>query len=141
MGARYRGKWNPKMLADYFLDIENGYSSSQAQSTGQVHKKVKIRPRETQLLLNIDKIDKFRRTLKIPPEKKIMELNGKLIENTYDVYTDESRINNETGFAVCIFKINEPYKDLLYRLNPTNSVFQAKLEAIGFAAGWVIEHD
>ncbi|GBM59799.1 hypothetical protein AVEN_14381-1 [Araneus ventricosus] len=42
MGARYRGKWNPKMLADYFLDIENGYSSSQAQSTGQIHKKVKI---------------------------------------------------------------------------------------------------
>ncbi|GBL92035.1 hypothetical protein AVEN_102589-1 [Araneus ventricosus] len=41
MGARYRGKWNPKMLADYFLDIENGYSSSQAQSTGQVDKKVK----------------------------------------------------------------------------------------------------
>ncbi|GBM81913.1 hypothetical protein AVEN_138580-1 [Araneus ventricosus] len=42
MGARYRGKWNPKMLADYVLDIENGYSSSQAQSTGQVHKKVKV---------------------------------------------------------------------------------------------------
>ncbi|GBN54147.1 hypothetical protein AVEN_185761-1 [Araneus ventricosus] len=42
MGARYQGKCNPKMLADYFLDIENGYSSSQAQSTGQVHKKVKV---------------------------------------------------------------------------------------------------
>ncbi|GBO01613.1 hypothetical protein AVEN_2155-1 [Araneus ventricosus] len=42
MGARYQGKWNPKMLADYFLDIENGYSSSQAQSTGEVHKKVKV---------------------------------------------------------------------------------------------------
>ncbi|GBN53257.1 hypothetical protein AVEN_77874-1 [Araneus ventricosus] len=41
MGARNRGKWNPKMLADYFLDIENGYFSSQAQSTGQVDKKVK----------------------------------------------------------------------------------------------------
>ncbi|GBL65643.1 hypothetical protein AVEN_9036-1, partial [Araneus ventricosus] len=41
MGARYRGKWNPRMLVDYFLDIENGHSSSQAQSTGQVHKKVK----------------------------------------------------------------------------------------------------
>ncbi|GBO12901.1 hypothetical protein AVEN_47244-1 [Araneus ventricosus] len=44
MGARYHGKWNPKMLADYFLNIENGYSSSQAQSTGQVHKKVKKHP-------------------------------------------------------------------------------------------------
>ncbi|GBO45248.1 hypothetical protein AVEN_52070-1 [Araneus ventricosus] len=42
MGVRYRGKWNPQMLADYFLDIENGYSSSQAQSTGQVDKRVKV---------------------------------------------------------------------------------------------------
>ncbi|GBN88278.1 hypothetical protein AVEN_184754-1 [Araneus ventricosus] len=41
MGARCQGEWNPKMLADYFLDIENGYSSSQAQSTGQVEKRVK----------------------------------------------------------------------------------------------------
>ncbi|GBO24820.1 hypothetical protein AVEN_193867-1 [Araneus ventricosus] len=99
-----------------------------------------MRSREAQLLLNIDKIDKFIRTFEIPPEK-IIELTGKINDNTYDAYTDGSRINNETGFAVCIFKSNEPYKDFLYKLNPTNSVFQAELAAIGFAAGWALEHN
>ncbi|GBN07927.1 hypothetical protein AVEN_135347-1 [Araneus ventricosus] len=96
---------------------------------------------EAQLLLNINKFDKFIRTSEIPPEKKIIELTGKINDNTYDVYTVGSRINNETGFAVCIFKNNEPYKDFLYKLNPTNSVFQAELAAIGFAAGWALEHN
>ncbi|GBL94541.1 hypothetical protein AVEN_130617-1 [Araneus ventricosus] len=94
-----------------------------------------MRSREAQLLLNINKIDKFIRTSsKIPPEKKIIELTGKINDNTYDVYKDGSRINNETGFAVCIFNNNEPHKNFLYKLNPTKSVFQAKLAAIGFAA-------
>ncbi|GBL86000.1 Protein Skeletor, isoforms D/E [Araneus ventricosus] len=78
--------------------------------------------------------------LKFHP-KKIVELTGKINDNTYDVHTDGSRINNETGFAVCIFKNNEPYKDFLYKLNPTNSVFQAESATIGFAAGWALEHN
>ncbi|GBL60194.1 hypothetical protein AVEN_11050-1, partial [Araneus ventricosus] len=73
--------------------------------------------------------------------KKKIEPTSKINDNTYDVYTDGSRINNETGFAVCIFNNNEPYKNFLYKLNPTNSVFQAELAAIGFAAGWAVEHN
>ncbi|GBO11726.1 hypothetical protein AVEN_95119-1 [Araneus ventricosus] len=94
-----------------------------------------MRSSKAQLLFNIDKIDKFIRTSEIPPEKKI-ELTGKINDNAYDVYTDRSRINNETGFAVFIFKYNEPYKDFFYKPNPTNSVFQAEL-----SSGWALEHN
>ncbi|GBM05717.1 hypothetical protein AVEN_55816-1 [Araneus ventricosus] len=97
--------------------------------------------REAQLLLHIDKIDKFIRTSEIAPENKIIELTGKKNGNTYDVYADGSRINNETGFVVCVFKSNEPYKDFLYKLNPTHSVFQVELSSIGFAAGWALEYN
>ncbi|GBN00861.1 hypothetical protein AVEN_157551-1 [Araneus ventricosus] len=54
---------------------------------------------------------------------------------------DGFRINNETVFAVCIVKSNDLYKDFLCKLNPTNSVFQAELASIGFAAGWALEHN
>ncbi|GBM25921.1 hypothetical protein AVEN_94365-1 [Araneus ventricosus] len=100
-----------------------------------------MRSSEAQLLLNINKIDKFIRTSEIPPEKKIIELTGKINDNTYDVSTEGSRINNDAGFAVCIFKNNEPYEDFLYKLNPPNYVFQAELAAIGFAAGRALEHN
>ncbi|GBL87059.1 hypothetical protein AVEN_218756-1 [Araneus ventricosus] len=95
---------------------------------------------EAQLLLNIDKIGKFISTSEIPPEK-IIELTAKINYNTYGVYTGGSRFDNETGFAVCIFKNNEPYKDFLYKLNPTNSVFQAELAAISVATDWALEHN
>ncbi|GBM00389.1 hypothetical protein AVEN_179205-1 [Araneus ventricosus] len=48
-----------------------------------------------------------------------------------------------------IMKLDSPCASLkttnhigfLYKLNPTNSVFQAELAAIGFAAGWALEHN
>ncbi|GBN63620.1 hypothetical protein AVEN_238924-1 [Araneus ventricosus] len=89
-----------------------------------------MRSREAQLKLNIDKTDKFIRTSEIPAKNKIIEQTVKINDNTYNAYTDGSRINNETEFAVCIFKSNKPYQDSLYRLNPTNSDFQAELVAI-----------
>ncbi|GBM85893.1 hypothetical protein AVEN_144320-1 [Araneus ventricosus] len=72
MGARYQGKWNPKMLADYFLDIKNGYSSSQAQSTGQVHKKAKLAAVSDREPLNIT-CETCRNS---PPSKTTFPPNG-----------------------------------------------------------------
>ncbi|GBN24640.1 hypothetical protein AVEN_141940-1 [Araneus ventricosus] len=41
MGARYQGKWNPKMLPDYFWTLKMDIPQCPSQSTGQVHKKGK----------------------------------------------------------------------------------------------------
>ncbi|GBN84368.1 hypothetical protein AVEN_81439-1 [Araneus ventricosus] len=52
-----------------------------------------MRSREAQLLLNINKIDKFIRTSsKIPPEKKIIELTGKINDNMMCTRTDPESI-------------------------------------------------
>ncbi|GBM73602.1 hypothetical protein AVEN_140233-1 [Araneus ventricosus] len=58
------------------------------------------------------------------------------LEITFDfeVYTDGSRIEDETGFAVCIFQENNNIENHLYKLKSHNSVFQAELAAIHCAA-------
>ncbi|GBM00523.1 hypothetical protein AVEN_77698-1 [Araneus ventricosus] len=40
MGARYQGKWNPKMLADYCWTLK--MDIPQAKYSRQAHKKVKV---------------------------------------------------------------------------------------------------
>ncbi|GBM34783.1 hypothetical protein AVEN_7836-1 [Araneus ventricosus] len=52
----------------------------------------------------------------------------------YEIYTDGSRIENETGFAVCMLKDEINIQNYLFKLNTFNSVFQAELAAIEFAA-------
>ncbi|GBN83469.1 hypothetical protein AVEN_209919-1 [Araneus ventricosus] len=54
---------------------------------------------------------------------------------------DGSRINSETGFAVCILKNNISTEECLFRLGSCNTVFQAKLAAIDFAAGWALRNN
>ncbi|GBM90964.1 hypothetical protein AVEN_70295-1, partial [Araneus ventricosus] len=54
----------------------------------------------------------------------------------FEVYTDGSRIEDETGFAVCIFQENNNIENHLYKLKSHNSVFQAELAAIHCAANW-----
>ncbi|GBN14594.1 Putative protein in type-1 retrotransposable element R1DM [Araneus ventricosus] len=56
--------------------------------------------------------------------------------NDFEVYTDGSRIEDETGFAVCIFQENNNIENHLYKLKSHNSVFQAELAAIHCAANW-----
>ncbi|GBL87326.1 hypothetical protein AVEN_270574-1 [Araneus ventricosus] len=56
--------------------------------------------------------------------------------NYFEVYTDGSRIEDETGFAVCILRENNNIENHLYKLKSHNSVFQAELAAIHCAANW-----
>ncbi|GBN63100.1 hypothetical protein AVEN_138099-1 [Araneus ventricosus] len=67
---------------------------------------------------------------------KLVSLPEHLPDATYEVYTDGSKINEETGLAVCILKDNDNSQNFLFKLKPYNSVFQAELEAIQFAANW-----
>ncbi|GBM68105.1 hypothetical protein AVEN_27844-1 [Araneus ventricosus] len=63
-------------------------------------------------------------------------MRRRVIDPDFEVYTDGSRIEDETGFAVCIFQENNNIENHLYKLKSHNSVFQAELAAIHCAANW-----
>ncbi|GBO38937.1 hypothetical protein AVEN_1062-1 [Araneus ventricosus] len=72
----------------------------------------------------------------IPSSSKFFILNENISNAEFEVYTDGSRIEDETGFAVCIFQENNNIENHLYKLKSHNSVFQAELAAIHCAANW-----
>ncbi|GBM85172.1 hypothetical protein AVEN_226229-1 [Araneus ventricosus] len=96
---------------------------------------------EAQDILNIENLDKFVNIFETPPENKLIELTDTKGEHMYDVFMDGSRINSETGFAVCIFKNSISTEEYLFRLGSCNTVFQAELAAIDFAAGWSLRNN
>ncbi|GBN30000.1 hypothetical protein AVEN_266527-1 [Araneus ventricosus] len=70
--------------------------------------------------------------------QKLIKLDSKISNADYEIYTDGSRIENETGFAVCILKDEINIQNYLFKLNTYTSVFQAELAAIEFAVNWAI---
>ncbi|GBL89519.1 Putative protein in type-1 retrotransposable element R1DM [Araneus ventricosus] len=77
----------------------------------------------------------------IPSEQKSIVLPSTIQEADFEVYTDGSRIDNETGIAVCTFQQNDNVSNFLFKLNSYNSVFQAELEAIHFACNWALQNN
>ncbi|GBM16032.1 hypothetical protein AVEN_108616-1 [Araneus ventricosus] len=77
----------------------------------------------------------------IPSEQKSIVLPSTIQEADFEVYTDGSRIDNETGLAVCTFQQNDNVSNFLFKLNSYNSVFQAELEAIHFACNWALQNN
>ncbi|GBM67803.1 hypothetical protein AVEN_130247-1, partial [Araneus ventricosus] len=71
--------------------------------------------------------------------QKLINLDSKISNADYEIYTDGSRIENETGFAVCILKDEINIQKYLFKLNTFNSVFQAELAAIEFAVNWAVK--
>ncbi|GBM47419.1 hypothetical protein AVEN_175598-1 [Araneus ventricosus] len=100
-----------------------------------------MRSTEAQDILNIENLDKFVDISEIPPEYKLIDITETKGEHIYDVYTDGSRINSDTGLAVYIFKNNTSTEEYLFRLGSCNTVFQAELAAIDFTAGWVLRNN
>ncbi|GBO44730.1 hypothetical protein AVEN_186451-1 [Araneus ventricosus] len=100
-----------------------------------------MRSTEAQDILNIENLGKFVNISEIQPENKLIELTETKYEYIYDVYTAGSRINSETGFAVCIFKNNISTEEHVFSLGSCNTVFQAELDAIDFAAGWALRNN
>ncbi|GBM37662.1 hypothetical protein AVEN_9953-1 [Araneus ventricosus] len=77
----------------------------------------------------------------IPSNRKYVSLPPQIQDIDFEVYTDGSRIENETGFAVCTFKDNQNINNFCFKLQPHNSVFQAELAAIQYAANWAASNN
>ncbi|GBN15265.1 hypothetical protein AVEN_229825-1 [Araneus ventricosus] len=75
----------------------------------------------------------------IPSRQRLINLDSNIPNADYDIYTDGSRIVNETGFAVRIHKDETNIQKHLFKLNTFNSVFQSELAAIEFAANWAVK--
>ncbi|GBM01274.1 Putative protein in type-1 retrotransposable element R1DM [Araneus ventricosus] len=72
-------------------------------------------------------------------DRDLLTLAVNIPNADYEIYTDGSRIENETGFAVCILKDETNIQNHLFKLNTFNSVPQAELAAIEFAANWAVK--
>ncbi|GBO39149.1 Putative protein in type-1 retrotransposable element R1DM [Araneus ventricosus] len=82
--------------------------------------------------INIKNIDSRIKCISFPEQ---------ISNSNFEVYTDGSRMEDETGFAVCTFRNNQNINNFLFKLNSYNSVFQAELAAIGHAANWAVNNN
>ncbi|GBN40337.1 Putative protein in type-1 retrotransposable element R1DM [Araneus ventricosus] len=77
----------------------------------------------------------------IPSEIKYIAPPPLVPDAVYEVYTDGSRMEEETGFAVCILQNSQNIQNHLFKLKSFNSVFQAELTAIQYAANWAVSNN
>ncbi|GBO27566.1 hypothetical protein AVEN_175428-1 [Araneus ventricosus] len=94
---------------------------------------------EYNTIFDINLLDKYVPFKQIPSRQKLINLDSKISNADYEIYTDGSRIENETGFAVCILKDEINIQSYQFKLNTFNSVFQAELAAIEFAVNWAVK--
>ncbi|GBM24532.1 Retrovirus-related Pol polyprotein from type-1 retrotransposable element R1, partial [Araneus ventricosus] len=80
-------------------------------------------------------------TKNIPSIEKFISPKPHIQNPDFEVYTDGSRIEDQTGFAVCILQGNINTENYLFKLKSYNSVFQAELAAIKYAANWAASHN
>ncbi|GBL55586.1 hypothetical protein AVEN_250688-1 [Araneus ventricosus] len=97
------------------------------------------RSNEYNTIFDINLLDKYVPLKNIPSRQKLINLDSKISNADYEIYTNGSRIENETGFAVCILKDEISIQNYLFKLNTFNSVFQAELAAIEFAVNWAVK--
>ncbi|GBL83728.1 Retrovirus-related Pol polyprotein from type-1 retrotransposable element R1 [Araneus ventricosus] len=76
----------------------------------------------------------------MPSDQKFISPPEKLDTPDFEVYTDGSRMEDETGLAVCTFQENNNIHNFLFKLKNYNSVFQAELAAIKYAANWAFNN-
>ncbi|GBN76924.1 Putative protein in type-1 retrotransposable element R1DM, partial [Araneus ventricosus] len=81
------------------------------------------RSNEYNTIFDINLLDKYVPFKNIPSRQKLINLDSKIPNADYEIYTDGSRIENETGFAVCILKDETNIQNYLFKLNTFNSVF------------------
>ncbi|GBO28272.1 hypothetical protein AVEN_152749-1, partial [Araneus ventricosus] len=90
--------------------------------------------------IDIDNLDKFIEIDNIELKHKILEFPSTIENSDFEVYTDGSGIDGNIGASVCIFDNNSCINTFQFKLSSFNSVFQAELAAINFAAGWAVDN-
>ncbi|GBM81784.1 hypothetical protein AVEN_106606-1 [Araneus ventricosus] len=90
--------------------------------------------------IDISNLDYFIKTKNINLNVKSIEFPVSVKNPDFDVYTDGFGIDRNVGAAVCIFKDNALFSSYKFKLSSFNSVFQAELATINFAAGWALEN-
>ncbi|GBM60390.1 hypothetical protein AVEN_156949-1 [Araneus ventricosus] len=75
----------------------------------------------------------------IPSRQRLINLDSNIANAYYEIYTDGSRIENETGYTLCILKDETNIQNHLFKLNIFSSVFQVELVAFEFAANWAVK--
>ncbi|GBM61980.1 hypothetical protein AVEN_13141-1 [Araneus ventricosus] len=77
----------------------------------------------------------------IASDIKFLTFPEQITNADFEVYTDGSRMEDETGFSVCTFQNNQNIDNFLYKLKSHNSVFQAEMAAIRHAANWAAKNN
>ncbi|GBL87011.1 Putative protein in type-1 retrotransposable element R1DM [Araneus ventricosus] len=90
--------------------------------------------------INTNNLDFYIKINNLDLNHRVIEFPNCIPNADFDVYTDGSGIDGNIGASVCIFKNNARINSFRFKLNNYNSVFQAELAAINFAAGWAVEN-
>ncbi|GBL87267.1 hypothetical protein AVEN_270533-1 [Araneus ventricosus] len=87
-------------------------------------------------VLDVDELDHFVKFSSVPIEFRIIDIKPQIANIQFNVYTDGSRIGDETGPLVCFLKKEHLLKIFKFTLDKNNIVFQAELAAINLAVRW-----
>ncbi|GBN59900.1 hypothetical protein AVEN_94223-1 [Araneus ventricosus] len=89
----------------------------------------KLKPSSSRTLLLLSEIQFTR----------VLNLNEKLDDNLFEVYTDGSKNAGGVVFSVCILKEEIQHEILSFKLDSHNTDFHAELAALGEAAAWAVK--
>ncbi|GBN17301.1 hypothetical protein AVEN_131248-1 [Araneus ventricosus] len=91
--------------------------------------------------IDINNLDNYIEINNIDFKYKILDFPSTVVNFYFEVYTDGSGIDGNIGASVCVFKNNNCINVFQFKLSKFNSVFQAELAAINFAAGWAVDNN
>ncbi|GBN58416.1 hypothetical protein AVEN_758-1, partial [Araneus ventricosus] len=99
------------------------------------------RPDEHNNIIDSVALDTYVNIKNIASDIKFLSFPEQITNADFEVYTDGSRMEDETGFSVCTFQNNQNMDNFLYKLKSHNSVFQAEMAAIRHAANWAAKNN